>query len=93
MRDVPVGRGDGSGCHMEADDRRVTGDRSQHPRLADPRVAAQQEKAAASVPDLGEPPLGESEELVATDEDRTDDRSDPRHARSLRARPASTSVE
>ena len=93
VRDVPVGRGDGSGGRVEADDRRVTGDRSQHPRLPDPRVAAQQEEAAASVPDLGEPPLGESEELVPTDEDRTDDGGDPRHARSLRARRPVTSVE
>jgi len=41
VRDVPVGRGDGASCHVEAHDRRMTGDRSQHPRLPDPRVAAQ----------------------------------------------------
>ena len=77
----------------EARARRLPHDGTQQPGLADPRVTGQQQQVTTTGGDRVAPALGETEQVVATHDDRTDDRGDPRHGASLGARSHPASVE
>ena len=93
LRHVLVLRRQAAARRPEAGAGRLPHDGAQQPGLADPRVAAQEQQVTTTGGDGFAPALGETEQVIATDDDRTDDRSDPGHGASLGARSRPASVE
>jgi hypothetical protein len=56
--------------HQKAPPLRPAGDRSEQAGLADARLPGDQQQAAGARRGLGEPPVGQRQELVAADQDR-----------------------
>jgi len=67
----------------EAGGRRSPFHRPEEARLADPRFTRQQEETTTIGGDLRDPSIGEVQEIVAADEEGTDERSKAVHRESL----------
>ena len=68
------------GSHRPVDGRqaarlRLAPDGREQPRLADPGLAGEQQELAPACDDVVEPPIGEDEQVVTPDEERTADGS------------------
>ena len=74
-RDVAILGSHGAVDSVQAARLRLALDRSQEPRLADPGLAGEQDELAAAFEDVVEPPVGEDEQVVTPDEERTADGS------------------
>ena len=74
-RHVPVlgSHRPGNGCHAAC--LRLPSDGGEQPGLADPGLAGEQEELAPASDDVVEPPIGEDEQVVTPDEERTTDGS------------------
>ena len=81
--DVPVLGGDVAPAGREPTGRGLALDGIDEARLADARFAADQQHAAVAGCDLLDPLVGQLEDLVAPDEQWTEDRRDPPHGRTI----------
>ena len=78
-RYLPVLRRQGALRDLEPGLPRELADRPEQAGLADARIAREQHEAAMTLGGLGDPPLGEREQVVATDEKRAQDGARPTH--------------
>jgi hypothetical protein len=69
-RDDPVLRGHCPIRDLESAGRGFSGDRCHEPGLADPSLACQQEEMAATLTSVGEPSIGQIEQVVASNKQR-----------------------
>ena len=70
-----------------------SGDCSKKPGLADPGFAGQQEELAATLGRVGDPSIGQVEQVVAPDEQRAEERRNAAHPASVPTLVHGASVE
>ena len=82
-RDVPILGGDVAPTDRKPAGRSLALDGIDEARLADARFAADQQHPAVAGCDFLDPLVGQLEDVVAPDEQRTEDRGDPLHGRTI----------